>query len=195
MNLRVRFVVITVIACVCTELMLKLEELCGSAVRHLRCQLPAEDLDALVSITSDEDLANLIEEYDLAAASPPSPLKIRVFLSPPRPPNKLSATPPPSVSKSAYSSSSSSASSSSSSSSSSSYCSATGTAGSGGHGFGSGRRFKAAAPAAERCVHQMWPAAAYPVAGVGKSGGRNITVPREGNTGHVCLIHNGNYWQ
>ncbi|RZC08523.1 Auxilin-related protein 1 isoform C [Glycine soja] len=39
-----------------SELLLKLEELCGASVRHLRCQLPSEDLDALVSITSDEDL-------------------------------------------------------------------------------------------------------------------------------------------
>lgn len=180
-----------------SELMLKLEELCGSAVRHLRCQLPAEDLDALVSITSDEDLANLIEEYDGAA----SPLKIRAFLSPPRSPNKASAAPPqrPSLSKSAYSSCSSSASasaSSSSSSSSSSHLSATG----GGHGFDPGRRWKAVAPAVERCVHQILPAAAYPVTGLEKSGGRNIPVARDGyrgqgSTGHVCLIHNGNYWQ
>ncbi|KAL5133188.1 Clustered mitochondria protein [Glycine soja] len=39
------------------QLLLKLEELCGASVRHLRCQLPSEDLNALVSITSDEDLA------------------------------------------------------------------------------------------------------------------------------------------
>ncbi|KAL8553201.1 hypothetical protein ACS0TY_001737 [Phlomoides rotata] len=45
------------------------------------------NLDALVSITSDEDLAHLLEEYDLvasaAAASPPS-FKIRAFLSAPQ---------------------------------------------------------------------------------------------------------------
>ncbi|KAG5071072.1 hypothetical protein JHK86_006283 [Glycine max] len=39
------------------QLLLKLEELCGASMRHLRCQLPSEDLNALVSITSDEDLA------------------------------------------------------------------------------------------------------------------------------------------
>ncbi|XP_023007648.1 uncharacterized protein LOC111500016 isoform X2 [Cucurbita maxima] len=64
-----------------SELLLKLEKLCGTCV-SLRCQLPSEDLDALVSITSDEDLANLIEEYDRAAS--PSSLKIRAFLSPPK---------------------------------------------------------------------------------------------------------------
>ncbi|RZC19024.1 Clustered mitochondria protein [Glycine soja] len=35
----------------------QLEELCGASMRHLCCQLPSEDLNALVSITSDEDLA------------------------------------------------------------------------------------------------------------------------------------------
>ncbi|KAL6969407.1 hypothetical protein U1Q18_029120 [Sarracenia purpurea var. burkii] len=77
-----------------SELLVKLGELCGSSV-SLRCQLPTEDLDALVSITSDEDLANLIEEYD-RVASPTSALKIRAFLSLPRTTKKIS--PPPSVS-------------------------------------------------------------------------------------------------
>ncbi|XP_048318843.2 protein PAL OF QUIRKY isoform X2 [Ziziphus jujuba] len=70
------------------ELLLKMGELCGTSV-SLRCQLPTEDLDALVSITCDEDLANLIEEYD-RAASPPSNLKIRAFLSPPKSIKKIS---------------------------------------------------------------------------------------------------------
>ncbi|CBI18643.3 hypothetical protein AAG906_040870 [Vitis piasezkii] len=74
------------------ELLVKLGELCGKSV-CLRCQLPTEDLDALVSVTSDEDLANLIEEYD-RVASPPASLKIRAFLSPPKSIKKIS--PPPS---------------------------------------------------------------------------------------------------
>lgn len=82
-----------------TELLLKLEELCGTRV-SLRCQLPKEDLDALVSITSDEDLANLIEEYDRAATP-----KIRAFLSTPK---KISSPSSPSASSSSSSSSSSS---------------------------------------------------------------------------------------
>lgn len=57
-----------------SELQSKLAELCGASA-SLRCQLPTEDLDALVSITGDEDLINLIEEYDRA-----STLKIRAFL-------------------------------------------------------------------------------------------------------------------
>lgn len=70
------------VLCVITELLLKLGELCGTPVSHVRCQLPTEDLDALVSITSDEDLANLIEEYDKSPLK--SSLKIRAFLSLPK---------------------------------------------------------------------------------------------------------------
>ncbi|CAA7061672.1 unnamed protein product [Microthlaspi erraticum] len=66
-----------------SELVWKMAEMCGSTVT-IRCQLPTEDLDALVSVTSDEDLANLIEEYDLVSSSSPSPMKIRVFLNPPK---------------------------------------------------------------------------------------------------------------
>ncbi|KAF8098644.1 hypothetical protein N665_0261s0013 [Sinapis alba] len=62
-----------------TELAMKLGEICGMTVISLRCQLPTDDLDALVTVSSDEDLANLMEEYDLATTS----LKIHVFLSPP----------------------------------------------------------------------------------------------------------------
>ncbi|XP_038704380.1 uncharacterized protein LOC120000382 [Tripterygium wilfordii] len=83
-----------------SELLLKLGVLCGTSV-SLRCQLPTEDLDALVSITSDEDLANLIEEYDLASP-PPSSLKIKAFLSLPK-----KTSPPPSSASSSSSSNSS----------------------------------------------------------------------------------------
>ncbi|KAI4383586.1 hypothetical protein MLD38_009402 [Melastoma candidum] len=71
-----------------SELLLKMGELCGTAV-SLRCQLPAEDLDALVSITCDGDLANLIVEYDRAAVP-----KIRAFLSLPKltPPSSLASS-------------------------------------------------------------------------------------------------------
>ncbi|OIV93051.1 hypothetical protein TanjilG_20713 [Lupinus angustifolius] len=179
------------------ELLLKLEELCGTSVRQLRCQLPAEDLDALVSISSDEDLANLIEEYDHA----PSPsLKVRVFLSPPRSLNKVSMPPSPSLSKSTSSTSSTS----SSTSSSSSHHSATG----GGSGLNSGRSLKSVAPVINRCVHQISAAAAYPVGVEKKSSGiqRIIPHPRYGyhiqgqgktcHAGHIYLTHNNNnHWQ
>lgn len=62
------------------ELMVKLGELCGSSVT-LRCQLPKEDLDVLVTVTSDEELANVIDEYHRASSSC---CKIRAVLSPPK---------------------------------------------------------------------------------------------------------------
>ncbi|XP_020245471.1 uncharacterized protein LOC109823605 [Asparagus officinalis] len=72
-----------------SELRAKMGELCGWGSVSLRCQLPTEDLDALVSITSDEDLANLYEEYDLASRDHLLPLKIRAFLYPaPQPQSK-----------------------------------------------------------------------------------------------------------
>ncbi|KAM3380426.1 hypothetical protein P3S68_005999 [Capsicum galapagoense] len=47
----------------------------------LKYQLPNEDLDSLVSIATDEDLDNMIEEYDRAmSASPLKPSRLRLFL-------------------------------------------------------------------------------------------------------------------
>ncbi|KAL2459488.1 uncharacterized protein Fot_54737 [Forsythia ovata] len=46
-----------------TELMVKFGESCGESMK-LKCKLPSEDLDLLVSITCDEDLKNVIGEYD-----------------------------------------------------------------------------------------------------------------------------------
>ncbi|XP_075480041.1 RAF-like serine/threonine-protein kinase 20 [Primulina tabacum] len=46
-----------------SELMVKFVESCGISV-DLRCKLPSEDMDVLISIKSDEDLENVIAEYD-----------------------------------------------------------------------------------------------------------------------------------
>ncbi|KAG6752903.1 hypothetical protein POTOM_042943 [Populus tomentosa] len=48
----------------------------------LKYQLPHEDLDSLVSVTTDEDLDNMIEEYDRinASSSALSPTRIRLFI-------------------------------------------------------------------------------------------------------------------
>lgn len=70
--------------------MVKLGEFCGFSVT-LRCQLPNGDLETLISIKSDDDLANLFEEYD--RASPNS--KIRAILTPPASLKQVS--PPPSM--------------------------------------------------------------------------------------------------
>ncbi|CAN8235707.1 unnamed protein product [Cochlearia groenlandica] len=89
------------------ELKRKLGEICGITA-SIRCQLPTDDLDALVTVTSDEDLTNLMEEYDLVAAAPS--FKIRAFLSPLK--STAMITPPPPLSTANSSSSSSSKSSS-----------------------------------------------------------------------------------
>ncbi|KAI4319065.1 hypothetical protein MLD38_032712 [Melastoma candidum] len=60
------------------ELMARLAEFCGFSV-VLRCQLPSCDLETLVTIKSDEDLANLVEEY--RKESPRWPQKIKAVLS------------------------------------------------------------------------------------------------------------------
>uniref|UniRef100_A0A7N0TF94 PB1 domain-containing protein n=1 Tax=Kalanchoe fedtschenkoi TaxID=63787 RepID=A0A7N0TF94_KALFE len=154
------------------ELMVKLGELCGASV-SLRCQLPSEDLDALVSITSDEDLANLIEEYDKAAAAAvmkSSSLKIRAFLSPPKLVKKVS--PPPSVS-------------SPTSSSSSPFSSVTYS----GSSFRS-KSSRCPAPVASRCHRSRIPAAAAPPYGYQQSHGN-----RAASGGHAFLVYSGNHWQ
>lgn len=63
--------------------MIKLNELCGSPVT-LKCPLPNGDLETLISITSDEDLANIIDEYGRASSSLPHQMKIRAILSQPK---------------------------------------------------------------------------------------------------------------
>ncbi|KAJ7543878.1 hypothetical protein O6H91_09G057100 [Diphasiastrum complanatum] len=58
-----------------SELMMKLMEVHGLTV-SIKYQLPDEDLDALVSVCSDEDLENMMDEYDTRDGSS----RIRVFL-------------------------------------------------------------------------------------------------------------------
>jgi len=79
-----------------SEIDAKMKEMCGSDTISIRCQIPTEDLDALVSVTSDEDLMNLLEEYNAASNDQARSFKIRTFLMPkmPSPPSTppLSAT-------------------------------------------------------------------------------------------------------
>lgn len=161
------------------ELLVKMGEMTGSSV-NLRCQLPTEDLDALVSITSDEDLANLIEEYDHAAAAAPSSIKIRAFLSAPKTVKKVS--PPPS--------SASFWSSDASPPKSTFYYS---------NAAGGGVPPRCPTSASLRCVRRVTKAA-YP-SFCGKGAGR---IPNQlvyqYQSGHrngclVHLVHNGNHWQ
>jgi hypothetical protein len=69
--------------------MVKLEELCGSSVTF-RCQLANRDLETLISITNDEDLANIIDEYEHASLKLTHPLKIKAILSQPKSSLKVS---------------------------------------------------------------------------------------------------------
>ncbi|XP_017433253.2 uncharacterized protein LOC108340400 [Vigna angularis] len=92
-----------------SELMTRISELCGSPAT-LRCPLPNGDLVTLISVKNDEDLANIIEEYDRVSSSLPHRLKIRAILSPldkssPSPSSSSSAshTPPGSPHSSASS--------------------------------------------------------------------------------------------
>eukprot|EP00252_Welwitschia_mirabilis_P014015 TRINITY_DN3102_c0_g1_i1.p1 TRINITY_DN3102_c0_g1~~TRINITY_DN3102_c0_g1_i1.p1 ORF type:complete len:335 (+),score=33.53 TRINITY_DN3102_c0_g1_i1:171-1175(+) len=68
------------------ELMKILEGLSSSSVK-LKYQLPSEDLDVLVSVTCDEDVQSMIEEYEkYENISLQSCAKFRVFLFPANPP-------------------------------------------------------------------------------------------------------------
>ncbi|CAH8381736.1 unnamed protein product [Eruca vesicaria subsp. sativa] len=46
----------------------------------LKYQLPSEDLDSLISVTTDEDLENMIEEYDRTVSAAAKPSRLRLFL-------------------------------------------------------------------------------------------------------------------
>lgn len=69
------------------ELMKKLYEFCGYSV-DLRCQLPNGDLETLISVKSEEELANIVDEYDRISGA-----KIRAVLSPPRSSHKNDSSP------------------------------------------------------------------------------------------------------
>ena len=61
-----------------TELTKKLFEFCGYSV-DLRCQLPNGDLETLISVKSDEELANIVELHNRVSGA-----KIKAVLTPPR---------------------------------------------------------------------------------------------------------------
>ncbi|KAE8659226.1 putative Oxidoreductase, zinc-binding dehydrogenase family protein [Hibiscus syriacus] len=49
-------------------------------------QLPGEDLDALISVTNDEDLEHMMMEYDRSHRASAKPARLRLFLFPLNPP-------------------------------------------------------------------------------------------------------------
>ncbi|XP_027076371.1 protein PAL OF QUIRKY-like isoform X2 [Coffea arabica] len=58
----------------------------GNRPFHLKYQLPNEDLDSLISVTTDDDLQIMLEEHDrISAVTSPTPSRIRLFLFPIKP--------------------------------------------------------------------------------------------------------------
>ncbi|OIW16543.1 hypothetical protein TanjilG_08400 [Lupinus angustifolius] len=63
--------------------MTKVSSLANNANLCFKYQLPGEDLDALISVTNDEDLDNMMIEYDrVSRASPTKPARMRLILFP-----------------------------------------------------------------------------------------------------------------
>lgn len=59
----------------------KLSKLSGISNLNVKYQLPNEDLDALISVTTDEDVENMMDEYDRVAQSQnPRSARLRLFL-------------------------------------------------------------------------------------------------------------------
>ncbi|KAK7368931.1 hypothetical protein VNO80_10964 [Phaseolus coccineus] len=66
-----------------STLILKLSKLSGMANITAKYQLPNEDLDALISVTTDEDVENMMDEYDRVAQNQnPRSARLRLFLFP-----------------------------------------------------------------------------------------------------------------
>nr|XP_043628123.1 uncharacterized protein LOC122599646 [Erigeron canadensis] len=62
-------------------LVAKLATICDSDV-SFKYQLPGEDLDALISVTNDDDLDHMMIEYDRLNRASPKPARLRLFLFP-----------------------------------------------------------------------------------------------------------------
>ncbi|GFQ08319.1 hypothetical protein PHJA_002975900 [Phtheirospermum japonicum] len=64
-----------------SSLLSKLSRLTGTTNISVKYQLPSEDLDALITVTADEDVENMMEEYDRLSHGHKS-ARLRVFLFP-----------------------------------------------------------------------------------------------------------------
>ncbi|KAK4361031.1 hypothetical protein RND71_019983 [Anisodus tanguticus] len=62
-------------------LLTKLSKISGNPNINIKYQLPNEDLDALITVTTDEDLDNMMEEYDRLIQNQKS-ARLRLFLFP-----------------------------------------------------------------------------------------------------------------
>ncbi|KAK8562786.1 hypothetical protein V6N13_018652 [Hibiscus sabdariffa] len=64
----------------------KLSALCGGGGDgdvSFKYQLPGEDLDALISVTNDDDLEHMMHEYDRLYRASAKPARMRLFIFPP----------------------------------------------------------------------------------------------------------------
>ncbi|KAL3538737.1 hypothetical protein ACH5RR_002103 [Cinchona calisaya] len=64
----------------------KLSALCDTDAVSFKYQLPGEDLDALISVTHDDDLEHMMHEYDRLYRASPKPPRLRLFSFPVNPP-------------------------------------------------------------------------------------------------------------
>ncbi|KAL7593501.1 hypothetical protein Lser_V15G32177 [Lactuca serriola] len=64
-----------------SSLLNKLSKLSGTTDISVKYQLPNEDLDALISVTGDEDVENMMDEYDRLAHNQKTS-RLRIFLFP-----------------------------------------------------------------------------------------------------------------
>ncbi|CAK9136944.1 unnamed protein product [Ilex paraguariensis] len=69
-----------------SSLISKLSVICDFDNVSFKYQLPGEDLDALISVTSDDDLEHMMLEYDRLYRASPKPARLRLFLFPANPP-------------------------------------------------------------------------------------------------------------
>ncbi|GAB4826831.1 hypothetical protein Ancab_033710 [Ancistrocladus abbreviatus] len=66
-----------------SALLSKLSKLAGTAEITVKYQLPSEDLDALITVTSDEDVENMMEEFErLVVSQNNRNARLRLFLFP-----------------------------------------------------------------------------------------------------------------
>ncbi|KAG8368549.1 hypothetical protein BUALT_Bualt15G0057100 [Buddleja alternifolia] len=62
------------------SLLSKLIALCDSDNISFKYQLPGEDLDALISVTNDDDLEHMMHEYERLSRVSPKPARLRIFI-------------------------------------------------------------------------------------------------------------------
>lgn len=72
----------------------RLSALCADAEVAFKYQLPGEDLDALISVTNDDDLDHMMHEYDRLYRASAKPARMRLFV--------FQAAPPPNQSSSSF---------------------------------------------------------------------------------------------